>query len=128
MSLKVSMFEGMGRGVEAMTAIKADSIIAVCELLVLSQDDTVKVNQTDLQYYTFKYNELQDCLVLGLGEIFNHSDMPNTRYEIKGIDGRDMMVFTTLRDIEAGEQLFTDYNADVKVNMYDYIKCNSMIG
>jgi hypothetical protein len=60
-----------GRYIESIKTISRGEIVSVCELLVLSQVDTVSVNKTELQYYTFSYNETQDCLVLGDGEIFN---------------------------------------------------------
>lgn len=120
MGYYVKNTEEYGRGVYARQKHFSDSLVEVCELLVLSQIDTPIVNSTDLKYYTFKYNENQDCLVLGIGEIFNHSDTPNVKYELKDIGGRKMMVFTALRTIEQDEQMFIDYNSDVEVDTSKY--------
>ena len=117
----------MGRGVQALTYIPEGNYVMVCELLVLSEGDTKVVNTTELQHYTFKFNESQDCLVLGLGEIFNHSDTPSVSYKLIDKDGRKMMAFTALRTIFAGEQLFIDYNADTKVDVSSYIAAKSMV-
>jgi hypothetical protein len=109
-----------GRGLYATWTINKNTILFTAELLVLNPADTIKVNETDLQYYTFKYTDTQDCLVLGDGEIFNHSDIPNTCYKLIDFDGRKVMAFYTLRDISQYEQLFIDYSADTKVKTQDY--------
>ena len=71
---KIKFTDEMGRGLYASENLKIGATLMQCELLVLSQDDTKKVNDTDLKYYVFNYNENQDCIVLGDAEIFNHSD------------------------------------------------------
>ena|SRR5882757_1108605 len=116
-----------GRGVYASRLITQGETVAVCEVLVLSADDTRVVNGlTDLQYYTFVYNAEtgQDCLVLGHGEIFNHSDMTNVIYVLEEHNGRKQMIFSAICDIAEGEQLFIDYNADTKVDTSAYIGKN----
>ena len=111
----VQLIEGMGRGVIAERDIKLGEIITNCELLLLSPEDTIKVNETDLQWYTFTFdkNSKQDCLVLGDGEIFNHDDNANVLYGLIDWNGRKLMRFQASRDINKGEQLFIDYRADV---------------
>jgi len=131
-NIVVSMYEGMGRGLTNLTTLAKGQFVMQCELLVLSYEDTEVVNQTELKHYTFKYNKMQDCLVLGLGEIFNHSDTANVRYELQDLtqDGvtRKVMVFYALEDIAPGNQLFIDYTADTKVNVNEYINSKSMVG
>lgn len=111
----VQMIKGMGRSIIAERDIKRGEVITNCELLVLSPEDTIKVNETDLQWYTFTFNKdtKQDCLVMGDGEIFNHDDNANTLYGLIDFDGRKLMRFQASKDIKKGEQLFIDYNADV---------------
>lgn len=111
----VQMIKGMGRSIVAERDIKRGEVITNCELLVLSPEDTIKVNETDLQWYVFTYdkNKKQDCLVMGDGEIFNHSDDANTLYGLIDWNGRKLMRFQASIDIKKGEQLFIDYNADV---------------
>ncbi len=110
----------MGRGVFAVHDLDPEKILFTAELLVLNKEDTAKVNETDLKYYTFKYNDEQDCLVLGDGEMFNHSDTPNIGYKLINYDGRKVMMFYTLTPIKQYDQLFIDYNADTKVKVEDY--------
>ncbi len=116
----VKNVENMGRGLFSFTSFKANRVIMECELLVLSEQDTKSVNTTDLQYYTFKYNDAQDCLVLGNGEIFNHSEKPNVGYRLIDYDGRKMMQFYTLTEVNSDDQLLIDYNMDTKVNTDNY--------
>lgn len=111
----VQVIEGMGRSIIAERDIKKGEVITNCELLVLSPEDTIKVNETDLQWYTFTFNKdtKQDCLVMGDGEIFNHDDNANTLYGLIDWNGRKLMRFQAAIDIKKGEQLFIDYNADI---------------
>jgi SET domain-containing protein len=123
------MTQEFGRGLYATRKIYANEIVEVAEILVLSQADTVKINETDLKWYTFVFDAAkgQDCIVLGDGEIFNHSDTPNIKYDLVLYGKRFKMVFVSLQDIEVGEQLFTDYNQDIQVETTEYVNKN-MIG
>ena len=120
----VQVTKNMGRGLFAARNIDAGTEILVAELLVLSERDTQVVNLTDLQYYTFKYNDKQDCLVLGDGELFNHDSSANVRYDLVDYGDRKVMVFTAIRNIKADQQLLTDYSHDVEVDIQLYNNIN----
>jgi hypothetical protein len=136
----IKVTEEFGRGLYADYAIEKGEMICQCEILALSEFDTLAVNMTDLKYYTFVLDrELGlDCLVLDDGEIFNHAPMPaekltlgdtaNVRYELVNFDGRKVMRFSALRNIGADEQLFIDYGFDMSVNISEYIETKSLIG
>ena len=109
-----------GRGLYANYDLRAGMVIASEELLVLSMLDSTLVNITNLQYYTFKFAPLQDCLVLGEGELYNHSRDPNVGYKLCEHDDRKVMTFFTLKEVKTGEQLFIDYTADEKVDTEKY--------
>jgi len=49
-------------------------------------------------------------LPLGCGSIFNHSDEHNTEYWHD--TERDLIVFYTIKNVSAGEQLFINYGKD----------------
>lgn len=121
----------MGRGLFPLRNLYKGEIVSICEILVLSQDDTVSVNKTDLQYYTFKFNETQDCLVLGDGKIFNHADDSNISYELvkhsEQNQERFRMIFVAKRDIGVTEQLFINYQDDTQVDTSKYIAQKSLI-
>lgn len=118
----IKQTEKYGRGLYALTDIDANKVLCRCEVLVLSARDTVFVNETALQFYTFVYNKEtgEDCLVLGNGELFNHDDTPNVGYRLEEYDGRKVMVFFTLTEVKKDEQLFINYGADTKVNTDKY--------
>lgn len=109
---KIKLTKEFGRGLYATRSIGTGEIIFEAELLVLSPDDTVTVNKTDLSQYTFKFSGDQDCLVLGDGELFNHADYPNVEYRLIKSDGRTKMQFYATQDIAPDEQLFIDYSFD----------------
>jgi SET domain-containing protein len=114
----------MGRGLYANQDIKAGTIITECEVLVLNPDDTKTVDNTDLKWYTFKYDDTRDCLVLGDGEIFNHADQPNVAYILRDHPDktcpRKIMSFISVKDIKENDQLFIDYSADTNVKASEY--------
>lgn len=117
----------MGRGLYAVQDLQAHKILFTAELIVLSEQDTQTVAQTELQFYTFKYSETQDCLVLGDGELFNHSDEANIGYKLIDYDGRKVMAFYTLKDIPRDAQLCTNYSQDIDVRVQDYINAPSLV-
>lgn len=112
--------EDMGRCIITRELLLINSIVMRCELLVLNENDTKVLELTDLKYYTFKYNDTQDCLVLGNGELFNHSNSPNVGYRLVHHDNRKVMEFFALSYIDTDVQLFIDYNADSKINISSY--------
>ncbi len=122
MKTYIKMTEEFGRGVYAEKSITEGEVVEIAEVLLLSEQDTWAVNQTGLKDYTFvvsenldyTFTDNQDCLVLGNGELYNHSQEPNVKYELINLNGRKQMYFTALRDIKPDEQLFIDYNADTK--------------
>jgi SET domain-containing protein len=122
MKTYIKMTEEFGRGVYAERSITEGEVVEIAEVLLLSEQDTWAVNQTGLKDYTFvvsenldyTFTDNQDCLVLGNGELYNHSATPNVKYELINLNGRKQMYFTALRDIKPDEQLFIDYNADTK--------------
>lgn len=132
MYYSVKVTEEYGRGLYCNFPIRKHQVITTCELLILSPNDTETINRTALQHYTFAYDNTntsrpRECLVLGDGELFNHSDNANVGYVLQDINGRKVMVFYALRDIEIDEQLFINYNSDVEVNIDEYKTSQSLI-
>lgn len=131
---KIKQCDTFGRGLYATQDVDANTVIMACEILVLSENDTPLVNMTDLKYYTFKFNDTQDCLVLGLGEIFNHDDYENVIYNLEDLTDsetgltRKVMVFKSKCPIFSGEQLFINYNADIAIDSAAYKNQTSLVG
>jgi SET domain-containing protein len=62
-----------------------------------------------LNEYCFEWGEGAWALALGYGSLYNHSYSPNARYD--DVNSKTK-VFTALRDIEPGEEITINYNAD----------------
>lgn len=123
--LQVKTSEKFGRGVYSTKLILQGQWIEICEILELDIKDSILVSNTALKNYTFKLDLNRDCLVLGHGELYNHSDTPNVSYRLLNLDGRAMMVFKALRTIQPDEQLFTDYRQDdPKIDLTQYFGGN----
>ncbi len=116
--INVKRSKEFGRGVYASRTIVKGEVLEVCETIRLSIVDTMRVNETALKFYTFKFSKSSDCLVLGHGELYNHSYSPNCGYTL---DDQDRMVFFALKTIEKGSQVFIDYSQDdPNVNVEEY--------
>ena len=103
-----------GRGLYATHDLQPGQIVFSAELLVLSPEDTIKLQATDLKDYVFTFNATQDCLVLGDGELFNHSDANNVGFKLGKHGERTVMYFYALTEIKAGSQLFINYADDLR--------------
>lgn len=95
---------GMGRAVFATQDIPSGSRVFI--------DDVIKTPKNAVPDYNFTYNDTHDCICLGHGELFNHSDDPNIVYEVVEDTMFPIMMFTTSKDIKEGEQMFIDYRQD----------------
>lgn len=101
-----------GHGVFATRFIPADTTIEECHHLRIDHDDCSGI----INDYVYELEPEQDdapatsecySLPLGWGSIFNHADEHNTEYWHD--TERDLIVFHTVKDIAAGEQLFINY-------------------
>jgi len=120
-TLTVENLPTFGRSVVASDYIDEGQCLEVNPVLPLSAEDTKLVNQTSLKFYTFVFDKDkgQDCLVMGLGELYNHSETPNVGYRLNPV--ARTMEFYTLRPIAKGEQLFTNYRQDDEtINVEEY--------
>ena len=100
--VKPSRIQGLGVFEEV--DIAPGEIIEECYALILKQCD-------ELANYTYnivqKGLEEHMAMPLGFGCIFNHSSVPNADY---ALDGETLyMVFTALKPIKAGEEIFVSY-------------------
>jgi SET domain-containing protein len=64
-----------------------------------------------LASYCFHWGEKTVALALGYGSMYNHSFRPNAKYEDIG---RQTKVFRAIREIQVGEEVTINYNADPK--------------
>ncbi|MES2005255.1 MAG: SET domain-containing protein [Bacteroidota bacterium] len=101
-----------GRGVFATENIPAGTMIEISPVLVLSAAERTEVEKTLLYDYIFEWGEdnTQCCVALGYVSMYNHSYKANCDYQMDFEEER--ISITTVRDIEAGEELFINYNAE----------------
>lgn len=128
MLYNIQMSTEYGRGLYSTKLIPENTVIMECELLILNETDTKVIEATQLRHYTFKYDNTQDCIVLGDGELFNHDIHANVTYQLVEVDGRTKMRFTTLSHIRTGTQLYIDYNQDIQVKIKEYVESKPLVG
>lgn len=119
-NLYVDIIPGYGRSIIAAENIYGGELVMVNDTLVLSEQDTKTLSNTQLWKYTYSLRENQDLICLGIGSLLNHSEDPNLDYTLTD-DSHPRLHFRALRNIKAGEQLFINYSKDCKVDIKDYL-------
>ena len=99
-----------GRGVFTADYIPKDTLIEICPVLVLSNEDREKIHQTFLHDYYFLWDKegKQAAIALGYGSLYNHSYQPNAYYQMNK-DGQSIDVYAG-EDIEPGQEICFNYN------------------
>lgn len=102
-----------GHGVFTTQPIPADTTLEECPYLRIRADECAGT----LDDYVFNLETKEEngdsdvySLVLGWGSLFNHSNEHNTEYWHD--TDRDLIVFHTIRAVDAGQQLFVNYGGD----------------
>jgi hypothetical protein len=101
-----------GYGVFTTHFIPADTTIEECHHLRINKEDCSGIID-DYVYGLAPGDKDSDkesecySLPLGWGSIFNHADQHNTEYWHD--KDRDLIIFYTIKDVTAGEQLFINY-------------------
>src|SRR5437868_14690791 len=110
MSIAVQYFIEKGRGVVAMRPFRAGETIERPPVIVISANEAPLIRDTRLAHYYFEWGD--DCraaaIVLGYGSLYNHSYVPNARYEF--CDAEECIEFFALGDIQPGEEITVNYN------------------
>ena len=103
---------GKGRGVFASRRIQAGDIIEEAPVIVLPGAEIEHLERTVLQDYYFLWgaDEKDAAILLGLCSLCNHSYQPNAVF-LPCPETRTIR-FVALRDIEAGEEVTTNYNGN----------------
>lgn len=102
----------MGRGVFTDETIEAGTVIEIAPVIVMSGADREKLDATQLHDYIFEWGDdtSECCMALGYVPMYNHSYASNCDYEMD-FDAQTITI-TTMRHIDAGEELFINYNGD----------------
>ncbi|HTE11811.1 MAG TPA: SET domain-containing protein [Chitinophagaceae bacterium] len=102
----------MGRGVFTGVEIPAGTIIEIAPVIVMSGKDRLKLDETLLHDYIFEWGGHKDecCMALGYVPLYNHSYSSNCEYEMDF--STQTISIKTMRQINAGEELFINYNGN----------------
>jgi hypothetical protein len=111
-AIYVSNSRGMGRGVFTKRALPSDTIIEIAPVIVMSGKDRNFIDQTLLHDYIFEWGDerKQCCMALGYVPLYNHAYRSNCEYEMNF--RKQTITVKTVREVEAGEELFINYNGD----------------
>lgn len=111
-SLYFAASELGGRGVFTAAPIPEGSLIEICPVIVLPEEDLPIIHSTRLHDYYFLWgdDQLRCAIALGFGSLYNHAFDPNAIYMPEFEEG--VISFHSLRDIEAGEEITVNYNGD----------------
>ena len=103
---------GMGRGMFTNEVILANTIIEVAPVIVMSAADRLLLDKTLLHDYIFEWgtDKTQCCMALGFVPIYNHSYNSNCEYFMDY--STNTIMLKTVKNIEAGEEVFINYNGD----------------
>ncbi|MCI0680842.1 MAG: SET domain-containing protein [Gemmataceae bacterium] len=96
------------RGLIATRDIRKGEVIERCPVVFIDNRHTEALKQTAINNFWYEWNKQYRCIVLGYGSLYNHSYKPNAKYHYDYRNRR--LVYTTLRDIRKGEELFINYN------------------
>jgi len=101
-----------GRGVFTSEPIPKDSLIEICPVIVLPEEELPIIHKTFLHDYYFLWgeNEEQCAIALGFGSLYNHAYDSNAEYIID-LDELTIDIYS-VRDIEAGEEITVNYNGE----------------
>jgi hypothetical protein len=106
--LKLVPIKGKGRGVITTRALKRGKVVEAGPVIRMKKRDRLD-RSTVLSHYPFEWNQppYVQAFPLGYAGLLNHSDTPNCKIE-SDIEG-EVLCITTLRRIEAGEELTWSY-------------------
>jgi hypothetical protein len=145
---KLTQFNFPGRGVFSSAPLPASTILDTSPVLLLSPaENTAHIAKTELFHYTYNWpspnpmsatqnrsHEPQraqqansetepltakpQALILGLGSMFNHSHLHQNVGWTRDVD-KLVIVYRTLRDVPAGEELCISYGAPGQLTFVD---------
>jgi uncharacterized protein len=111
-----------GLGAFATEDTPAGTVVHVAPVMLMSEDDVETLETTPLRGLVYGWDEDlgTSVLALGYGSLFNHDPDPNCVYHRVDADdvdaesgyvlGYDALLYSTLRDVVAGEEFTIDYS------------------
>lgn len=105
-----------GKGVFAKKDIPEGQIIDKAQIVLISNDDWVLIEDTVLSGYTFEWDDpklkgaYDSVISLSISQFINHSYTPNVKYSYNYND--EVIKYITIQDISKGEEITVNYNGD----------------
>jgi uncharacterized protein len=105
-----------GRGLFANQDFNVGDVIERCPVLILSSEDSKRIEKTVIYNYTFEWPEKegldQSAIVLGLISMCNHSSEPNAEFD--HVFSENEIIIQAIKPIKKGEEITISYIEDPK--------------
>lgn len=125
----------LGRGVFASQPIPSNTILDTCPVLILPPSEVSQhTRHTTLNHYTYNWPlapshplhpnpsktsaVTTQAVILGLGSMFNHSSIAQNVGWLRDVQN-EVVVYKTLRDVHAGEELCISYGPPEHLTFVD---------
>ena len=99
-----------GWGIFTRKKIKAETIVEISPVVVMTAKEKIILEKTKLYNYIFDWDNGFCCMALGNIPIYNHASPSNCEYFQDYENGT--IYIKTMRDIKANEELTINYNGD----------------
>jgi len=111
-SLFIASSVSSGRGVFTDNDIEEGIIVEKSPVIIMSLEERKLLDQTLMHDYIFEWGitKGQCCMALGYVPIYNHSYQSNCEYEMDFEN--EVISIRSVRFINAGEELFINYNGE----------------
>ena len=117
MPVTVKMTPTMGRGVFAVRKIAKGELLGEFHTIRLPPDEVQTMAGTTLSHFWFEDDDDGSAFVVfGWIEMVNHSMTPNADRTWRATPEGEVVALFATRDVEAGEQLFMDYEFEPKAD------------
>lgn len=107
-----SKIASAGRGVFAGVDIKIGELIERCPVILLNEDQTPLIRDTELVNYYFMWGNdnhyHKAAICLGFGSLYNHSYNPNATYKKRITE--QFVDFVAVKDIVKDQEITVNYN------------------
>lgn len=108
--LYIARTKKMGNGVFTSQPIKANTVVEISPVIVMSNEERELLDKTLLHDYIFEWGNRKKkcCMATGYVPLYNHSYESNCEYEMEFES--DIISVKAVKDIAKGEELFINYN------------------
>lgn len=108
--LEIKRTKNKGWGVFTTKSLEANLLIETSPVIILSAEEFVILNKTQLHDYIFFWENNACCMAMGYVPIYNHASPSNCEYFQDYANGT--IEIKTVRDIKKGEELTINYQGD----------------